>query len=42
MEGIEKTTQEMKHNTVSVGLDSQVCHFMSTSEMHQKLGTFSW
>ncbi len=41
MEGKLNETQKKKHKKVRNGFDSQACHFITTSDMHQKLGTLS-
>jgi len=41
IEGMLNIVQAKKQKKVSKGLDAQFCHFITTSDMHQKLGTFS-
>jgi hypothetical protein len=42
IEGRLNNVHEKKHKNVKKGLESHDCHFRTTSDIHQKLGTFSW
>lgn len=41
IEGILSTVHEKKHKKVRTGLDIHDCHFITMSDIHQKLGTLS-
>lgn len=41
IEGSENRTHDTKHIIARIGFEAHDSHFIITSEIHQKLGTFS-
>jgi hypothetical protein len=42
IEGMDKLKDAVKHINANVRFYSHVWYFITTSDMHQKLGTFNW